>query len=308
MSSQPKPYDPAKDIPDLADKVIFITGGTTGLGKETVLALARHRPKQIWFSGRKSERAAEVISAVKAQSPAVDVSYIQCDQIDLASVEAGVKKLVSATETLDILICNAGVMGTDPALTKDGYESQFGINHVAHALMIKMLLPSLQRAATQKGDARIVFLSSTGFRWTPSSGIVFKDLKTTQDYAFAGRWVRYGQSKLANVVYAAELTRRYPELTSVAVHPGVIWTELNSTLTAFDRAFVCIATLGKKVPPHEGVYNTLWAATTSKKNIKSGAFYEPVGRVTPHTKDSESTDLGEHLWIWTRDELKNLGN
>ncbi|KAI9788272.1 MAG: hypothetical protein M1816_007038 [Peltula sp. TS41687] len=168
------------------------------------------------------------------------VSYIQCNQTDLASVEAGMERLSSATEALDILICNAGVMGTDPALTKDGSESQLGINHLAHALMVKMLLPSLQRAATQKGDARIVFLSSTGFRWTPSGGIVFKDLKSTQDYAFAGCWVRYGQSKLANVVYAAELTRRYLELTSVAVHPGVIWTELHhlsKTMTGFKTRF-----------------------------------------------------------------------
>ena len=238
----------------------------------------------------------------------MEISFLECDQTSLSSTENAVKKFLSDSQRLDVLICNAGVMGTDPSLTKDGYEYQFGINHVAHALVVKMLLPSLQRTAAQTGDARIVFVSSIGFRWTPSGGIVFKELKTTQDYSFAGRWVRYGQSKLANVVYAAELARRYPDITSVSVHPGVIWTNLwNPKLSLLNRIFVYLATLGQAVPPEVGVLNSCWAITTQKENLTSGAFYEPIGVIGSQTKNSENLDLGEQLWTWTQKELENFG-
>ena len=282
--------------------------GTTGLGKEAILALARHGPKHIYFTGRNSTNAADVVSQTKAINLKVEVSFLQCDQTSLASVENAVKNFLASSERLDVMLCNAGVMGTNPALTKDGYEQQFGINHLAHALMIKMLVPSLQRTAVQTDTARIIFLSSIGFRWTPSGGIVFKELKTTQDYWFAGRWVRYGQSKLANVIYGAELARRYPEITTVSLHPGVIFTDLWYTdLSLLNRIFVCVATLGQSIPLHEGVYNQCWAATTARKNISSGAFYEPIGVIGKQTKDSKNGDLGEQLWTWTQQELHGRG-
>ncbi|MCJ1235694.1 hypothetical protein MMC14_003665 [Varicellaria rhodocarpa] len=211
-----------KDISSLAEQVFFVTGGTAGLGKETILALSHHTPKHIYFTGRNAKNSADVISQANAINPTVHVSYIECDQTSLSSTENAVKQFLSTSQRLDVLLCNAGVMGTDPSLTKDGYEYQFGINHMAHALMVKMLLPSLQRTATQTENARIIFLSSVGYRFPPLGGIVFKELKTTQDRFFAGRWVRYGQSKLANVIYANELARRYPDITSMSIHPGVI--------------------------------------------------------------------------------------
>lgn len=104
--------------------------------------------------------------------------------------------------------------------TQDGYENQFGTNHVAHALLVKKLLPALQQTAKETGDARIVFLTSLGFAIMPSGGIVFKDLKSPQSLLISGPWLRYGQSKLANIVYASELAKRYPDVTTVAIHPG----------------------------------------------------------------------------------------
>ena len=323
MNSKPS-FDPIKNIPSLAERVFFITGGryrveqsahsrllvlgTAGLGKETILALSRHSPKHIYFTGRNTENATDVISQAKAIGPSTEISFIKCDQTSLSSVESAVKQFLSVSQRLDVLICNAGVMGIDPGLTIDGFEKQFGINHVAHALIVKMLLPPLQRNAALTGNARIIFLSSVGFRWTPSGGIVFKDLKTTQDYAFAGRWVRYGQSKLANVVYANELARRYPEITSVSIHPGVIFTDLwNTNLSLLNRAFVYLATIGQGVPIHEGVYNSCWAATTQKENLTSGTFYEPVGVVGAQTKNSKRKDLGVELWDWTQKELEGYG-
>ena len=196
-------------------------------------------------------------------------------------------------------------MGTDAGLTMDGYENQFGIDQMAHALMIKLLLPTLQETCRQTGDARIVFESSVGFRWTPSGGIRLNELKTRQDYAFAGRWVRYGQSKLANVIYAAERAQRCPEITAVSIHPGVIWTNLwNVKWSLLNRIFIHFATLGQAVPVTEGVKVPYWAMTTAKENLTPGAFYEKVGVIGAQSKDSQNKELGERLWNWTQQELE----
>ena len=246
---------------------------------------------------------------VQSAHPAVRTTYLECDQTSLRSVEAAAQKFLATAPQLDTLICNAGIMAKDAALTKDGYELHFGINHVAHALLIKMLLPALEKTAQQGGDARVVFLSSVGFRFTPPGGIVFDQLKTTQDMWFAGRWRRYGQSKLASVVYAAELARRHPKVTTASVHPGVIGeTNLwNTELSLPNKLLLWAGTVGQAVPTSEGVKNTFWAATTARQNLSSGGYYEPIGKVGKPTTDSESPELRERLWNWTQKELEPFG-
>ena len=242
---------------------------------------------------------------VAAINSTINVLHLPCDQTDLHSVEAAMKQLLEHVQRLDIVIFNAGVMGKDAALTKDGYEYHFGINHLAHGLMIKMLLPLLKSTASRYGDARVVSLASNGFRWTPSGGIVFDKLRTTQDMAFAGRWRRYGQSKLANVAYAAELSKRHPEISSVSIHPGVIFTDLwDGNLSLLNRAFMWLATLGQSVSVEQGILNPCWAATASKETLKAGAYYEPVGVEGSQTKDSSSDELKQRLWNWTDEQLK----
>ena len=285
-----------------------INAGTSGLGKEAILALSRKQPKRIYFTGRNSKGAASVISQVKDANPTVNLIFLECDQTSLSSVESAIKQFLSHSQRLDVLLCNAGVMGTDPSLTKDGYEHQFAVNQMAHALMVKMLLPTLQSTAHQTGDARVVFESSVGFRWTPSGGIRFDELKTTQDYSFAGRWVRYGQSKLANVIYASELARRYPEITAVSVHPGVIFTNLWSVQwSLLNRIFVYLATLGQSISVEEGAYCPCWAMTTPKEKLSPGAFYQKVGVTGSQSKDSQNRELGDKLWNWTQKELEGYG-
>ena len=292
----------------LTDIALFT--GTSGLGKEVILALARQQPSRIFFTGRNSTAAVDVIQQAKgaANQSSLDVTYLECDHNSFSSVENAMKKFLAESRRLDVLLCNAGVMGTDPSLTKDGYESQFGINQMAHALMIKILLPTLQSTSQATSDVRIVFESSVGFRWTPGGGIRFDELKTTQDYWFAGRWVRYGQSKLANVVYASELARRYPEIMSVSVHPGVIYTNLwNVRWSLLNRVFTYIATLGQAITPEQGAHTPCWAMTTSKAKLSNGTFYENVGVVGKPSKVSSSKDLGDKLWSWTQIELESYG-
>lgn len=137
--------------------------GTNGLGKETILALAKHSPEHIYFTGRNSDSGKSIISDVKAAASSPKLTFIECNQLSLASVKNAAKEFLSASSRLDVLICNAGVMATGPALTEDGYENQVGINHVAHALLVKLLLPILHKTANKTGDIRILFLTSLGF-------------------------------------------------------------------------------------------------------------------------------------------------
>lgn len=276
--------------------------GTAGLGAETIRSLAKHSPAQIYFSGRNAKKATELIAEGTAKNPNVTVTFVKCDFTSLASIKAAVPELPSAR--LDVLICNAGIMAQPPGLTQDGYEVQFGVNHLAHALLIKLLLPVLLRTA-ETADVRILILTSLGFRGHPKGGIQFDNLRTKQDFGAFGSWIRYGQSKLANILYAAELARRYPQITSLSIHPGVVETDLVGNLGRANKLFVYAANMGKVVKPAEGAYNQLWAATSDKKKLANGTFYEPIGVVsTKHDKLSQDAKLAETLWEWTDKELE----
>lgn len=126
-------------------------------------------------------------------------------------------------------------MATPPALTADGYEIQFGTNHMGHALLIKHLLPLLETTADGYGDARVVSLTSLGAGIIRDPGIDFGQFKTTMDRGFGAQWTRYGFSKLANILYSQQLAKRHPRITTASVHPGVIKTDLVGTLGFWER-------------------------------------------------------------------------
>lgn len=217
----------------------------------------------------------------------------------LASVAATAQQLLSQTERLDILMCNAGVFTVPPALTEDGYETQFGINHIAHALFIKLLLPALLRTP----DARVVIMSSQAFR--SSRGIQFENMRSTQS-GFPASVLRYPQSKLANLLYAAELARRYPQITAVSVHPGVATTEMLLGANWLQRTLISALQMWNRQPivtPEEGAFNQLWASTVSKTELRNGEYYVPVGVLGQHTKLSLDKKLAGELWEWTEKEI-----
>jgi NAD(P)-dependent dehydrogenase (short-subunit alcohol dehydrogenase family) len=245
---------------------------------------------------------------------------MEVDLASLGSVKAGAKAFIASfppdqKPRLDILICNAGVMALPPGTTNDGYEIQFGTNYLGHALLVKLLLPTLLSTASQPGsDVRIVFLSSIAFSGHPAGGILFDSLKSKQDSFLpgTGSWQRYGQSKLANILYAAELARKYgsPEngnLTAVSIHPGTFKTHLVSSLGVANRAIVYIANLGNvkdETKEGEGSWNSCWAATSPKEKIVNGAFYLPVGIKAKKHRENENEKLAKELWGWTERELK----
>lgn len=286
--------------------MLILHPGTAGLGKQTILALAKHSPKQIAFTGRNKQNAELVIAEVKKIAPQVEATYYECDQSSLASVNGAAKAFLATEPTrLDVLICNAGIMGGPMGLTKDGYEVQFGINFLAHAHFTKLFISLLDRTASEFGEARVVNLTSKGYTMFPGP-LPYNELKTTQkNIGMAGKWARYGQSKFAQVVFASEMAKRYPKITTISIHPGVIHTNLVEGQPLLDRIFVKMTTFGQSISLEKGVYNTLWAATIPLQgNIKSGSIYYPVGEYQKHTKAASDEAQWKKLWEWTEQQLE----
>ena len=299
-------------IPSLEGKVIFITGGTAGLGRETILSLAAHNPARIYFSGRSESSATALTGEVAKLFPKVPCTFIRADLASLASVKTAAADFLKQETRLDLFFANAGVMALPAGLTKDGYEVQFGTNHLGHAALVKLLLPVLEATAKQGHDVRVIWNTSEGYKF--ASGIEFAGLKTTQaclsPFYVLNDWVRYGQSKLANLLYAREFAARYPAITSVPIHPGVSDTGLVTGLGLFNRWFVWATTLRIRVPAEQCAWNQQWAAVAPKgegeREVVSGRFYEPVGVKGGLTKAAEDDDLARELWEWTQKELEKF--
>ena len=109
-------------------------------------------------------------------------------------------------------------------------------------------------------------------------------------------------------MYASELAKPYPDITTIAIHPGLIWTDLVNNLGFFDRFFLWMMTLGQKIPSHEGAHNSVWAAPAKTKVIQSRGFYKPVRKLGEQSKESADPKLGDELWEWTQEALEGYGS
>ncbi|KAL8928602.1 MAG: hypothetical protein Q9208_001836 [Pyrenodesmia sp. 3 TL-2023] len=323
------PFDPVKVIPDLSGKVIFITGGTGGIGKAAVLALAAHNPAHIYFTGRNASAGSAVGSEARKLHPSNDgpppLTFIRCDLSSSGeNIRAALADNIRAAR-LDILIANAGVMAIPPGLTAEGFEVQFGTNYVGHAVFLRLLRPLMLRTARRdmsdtggggegdgRNDVRFVAASSFGHTMAPPRGIEFEVL-TKPD---AGtKWQRYGQSKLADILLAKGMAKRYPDIVSVSVHPGLVSTELGrrAERSAMLMVMEWLGWTALFKSPEKGALNLLWAAMTAKANLEGGKYYEPVGK-TPGKPKSYSgmaeicndEELTDQLWEWTEKELEGL--
>ncbi|KAM5341855.1 hypothetical protein ACJ41O_014886 [Fusarium nematophilum] len=291
-------FDPEKDISNLSGKVILVTGGTAGIGRSAILTLARHGPSHIYFTGRSSTSASSLIQALGS----VPSTFLECDLASLASVRAAASKFQH--DRLDVFVANAGIMAVDAGVTEDGVEVQFGVNHLGNAALLLHLLPIMLSTAEKPGsDVRYVAVTSLGYRGHPNQGIDFATLHSPQEDIRFGTWGRYGQSKFANIVFAKELGRRYPQIKSLAVHPGVIATGLVTELGFWKRMFVYV-TNPRMMGVEEGGYNTAWAAAGRIEREEGVALYEPVGRANGGDGKCFDEELGRELWEWTGGMVK----
>jgi retinol dehydrogenase-12 len=194
-------------------------------------------------------------------------------------------------------------MAGPPRLTASGYESNFGTNHMGHALLLRLLLPLLDKTP----GPRVIFVSSRGHGAAlPPGGIVFDRLKTAQEDISGVS--RYTSSKLANVVYARQVAAKYPHIVSVAIHPEDVATELFAK--GVEGGGPEIEYLAREIAPKvgvsvfEGAKNGLWAATAD--GVESGRYYEPVGVLGKGSELSRDKEFGEKLWEWTNSELERV--
>lgn len=208
---------------DLTGRTVLITGVNSGLGLESARVLAM-RGARIVGAARSREKAAEACKGL-----ATEVVPVACELSDPASVRACVADVKALGLSIDVLLCNAGIMALPKRELLHGQELQFLTNHVGHFLLVTGLLETLSE------DARVVMLSSSAHQGAPRAGIQFDDLTFASGYA---AWGAYGQSKLANLLFARSLARRFAgtRRTSNAVHPGVIATNLGRHLSAAARA------------------------------------------------------------------------
>jgi NAD(P)-dependent dehydrogenase (short-subunit alcohol dehydrogenase family) len=302
-------FSPDKDIPDLSGKVILVTGGNTGLGKETILQLAKHSPQQLIMSARNKSKATEAIEDIKKTVPNANITFLETDVASFSSVKKAAEALNEQTNRLDILINNAGIAGVDPRLTEDGYEMQFGTNHMGPALLTRLLMPLLERTAALTGsDVRIIQLSSDAHKFTSKEGISFSHLKDPS-HDLSGT-VRYAQSKLANLYFIKSLAKRHPNIMCVSLHPGVVHTNIFSTIHTKGGLYSWLVSmmtglLGVNV--QTGALGQLWAATGKREELVSGAFYMPLKKETKKGKFVSDDVLAEKLWEWTEKELDAKG-
>jgi protochlorophyllide reductase len=214
----------AAAIPDQTGRLALITGANSGLGLETARALVA-KGASVILACRSLARAEQARQQLLPGSGGA-IDLLELDLADLASVRDAARQLQDRYGRLDLLINNAGVMGLPRSLTRDGFERQFGINHLGHFSLTKALLPLLRG----QPDARVVTVTS-GAQYF--GRISFDDLQGERRY---DRWQAYGQSKLANVMFALELQQRLDAeaagVTSLAAHPGVARTNLQPASVA----------------------------------------------------------------------------
>ena len=261
----------AEKIPDLSGKVAVVTGATSGIGYEAALQLAAHGADLV-MAVRDTVRGEACATAIRATHPGANITVSKLDVADLASVRDFAERSAETLPRIDILLNNAGLgLQAQRAVTVDGFERQFGTNHLGHFALTGRLIPTLLRAPAP----RMVAIASIAHK---RGRIDFADLQTERPYD--GRKA-YGQSKLANLIFAMELDRRArlvgSRLISVAAHPGVATTGF-ITATGMPGPLASLANLvvGLLANSSEtGAQSGLYAATMP--DVVGGQYWGPDG-------------------------------
>jgi len=290
----------AQDVGDLGGRVAVITGASSGLGLETARVLAAHGATVV-LAGRDPGKIGAAAGQLRSSLPAASVDTAEIDLASLESVRTAAAGLTARFPRLDLLINNAGVMMTPYSLTKDGYELQFGTNHLGHFALTGLLMKSLLAVP----GSRVVTVSSNGHRFGRMN---FADLQSTRHYQ---KSAAYGKSKLANLMFTYELQRRLSaagaKTLALAAHPGTARTELTRHLSGMSQG---------AMSSRWGALNSWWvqdAAMGALPTLRAatdpvaigGTYYGPDGLfqlvgypvvVTSSTR-SHNVQAQRRLWV-----------
>jgi NAD(P)-dependent dehydrogenase (short-subunit alcohol dehydrogenase family) len=291
------------DIPDLSGRRALVTGVTGGLGLHTAIGLAR-KGAELVVTARDSAKADVALARIAKDVPGSSVDVVSLDLADLADCDRAASEVRSAYDRIDILVNNAGIMIPPRSETKDGFELQMGTNHLGHFAWTAHLWPLLDASA-----ARIVTVSSTAH--TMVGGIDLDSLTPAGSSRPYKRWRSYGESKLANLVFALELDRRAKAsgsgIVSVAAHPG--YASTNLTKTGMNVRGVSLPGIGlhqvSKIlaqPASHGAWPLLMAATDP--SLTGGEYVGPASlggwrgrpKLVGMTSTARDTGLAADLW------------
>lgn len=280
-----------EQVPDLSGRTILVTGANSGLGLESTRLFARHGA-QVVMACRSREKADAAIEAIREQQPGADLLFMELDLADLDSVRRFADAFTQRFPALDVLLNNAGLMAPPLGHTKQGLEIQFATNHVGHFALTGLLLGTLEAAA----EPRVVCVSSTAHR---IGNLDFDNLDARKGYS---RWRFYGQSKLANLMFALELHRRLHErgsrIKAIAAHPGYAATNLQGYVPGGTLFNALLAQSQER-----GCYPSVFAATAPE--VESGGYYGPDGFMEMRGRHparafvrglARDRDLARRLW------------
>ena len=264
-------------------KMILVTGSTDGIGLETAKELARQGHVLV-LHGRNEEKVMRACNAIRAIVPDASLQTACADLGDLAAVARMAHDLSARLPRLDVLINNAGVYMTERKTSRDGFEMTLAVNHLAHFLLANMLLPLLKKSKAP----RVITVSSMVHT---SGRIVFDDMNSERN--FNGYHV-YSNSKLADALFANELARREPWLTSNSLHPGVIGTKLLHA--AFSMQGDSVAS---------GARTSVYLAASPEVAGVTGKYFVDCRAVTPATQVLDE-QLAQRLWVWSEQAVSGF--
>ena len=267
---------------ELDGRTFLVTGGNTGIGRATVSALAG-RGARVYVASRSRAKGEEAVAAIKTASGSDSVWYLPLDLADLDSVRACAREFLDRDEPLHVLVNNAGVAG-QRGLTKQGFELMFGVNHVGHFALTQLLLGRL----TESAPARVVTVASDAHY--QARGIDWEAVRRRTRHVTG--LPEYAVSKLANVLFSAELARRTAGtgVTTYALHPGVVASDIWRRVPWPVRPVIT----RRMLSVDEGAATSLYCATSPEVAQDSGLFYDKCATRAP--SKVATPELAAELW------------
>jgi retinol dehydrogenase-12 len=268
---------------DLQGRVALVTGANTGIGRVTARELAR-RGAHVIIACRSAQKSQPVVDEIRALPDAGKVELVELDLGDFASVRKCAAEVLARGLPLHLLINNAGVAGAR-GITASGFELMFGVNHMGHFLLTELLLPRIREST----PARIVTVASRAHIRQPGIDFAAVRERTRSTTGLP----EYGVSKLANVLFSAELARRLAGsgVTTYSLHPGVVKSDIWRGLPGPIRF---LAKLGM-ITVEEGAQTTLYCATSPKCANETGLYYDKSQQRTPSSVARDEA-LAKKLW------------
>ncbi|KAK3114869.1 hypothetical protein LTR53_006367 [Teratosphaeriaceae sp. CCFEE 6253] len=328
--ARPTAYQILKDndlVGKLTDKTILVTGGTSGLGVDTVRQLAKTGAR-VFFTARSEDKAKKCLEALAeeaktdAELKGARVEWVKVDNMSLKSVREGAEDFLRRSDQLNVLVANAGIANTPQSKSADGFEGQFATNHLAHFLLFQLLRPLLLKSSTPSFNSRVVTVSSTAHGFSNVQiGNYNQDTKVESGYdpmcemdvVAYNPMIAYGQSKTANIWMTNEIERRYGGhgLHGLSLHPGNILTE---GWAGIDPAIMDKFAPFLQMEAFQKAFKSIGQGTATQVLAAVGKDYEGIGGLylddchvsEPMPEDAPPGLKGYRPWIYSPDGEKKL--